>query len=429
MFTDADVAVPIIAHGYLTILRDWLTSDIDPFIRWLTQGQWRLLDAPWEGFRSETTAEEERRDREWFMRQLQGGDKSWFKNRAVIATPDNVPIGWVNRYGEKDNPHACFVGIDICEDAYLNRGLGTEALQLWVDHIFSTSDVHKIGLETWSFNPRMIRVAERAGFVCEGCQREIRQWQGEWLDLVQFGILREEWQKKMGVEDAEEPENMAAFFDARAAGYDGHMRDNIFSGTMFTQFYQAVSSPIEKTDEPLHILDLGCGTGLEIEALFQRVPNASITGVDLSKNMLEQLRKRYAAHMNQITLVTDSYLTMPLGTQAYDYVISTMAVHHVLHDTKRELYMKIHAALKPGGKYIEGDSVIPAVMERQFLAEYHEQVAGMPQAQDGQYHIDIPFSIETQRSLLLEAGFKDFQVVWQKDSNVVWNVAVYVVTA
>jgi AraC family transcriptional regulator len=121
---------------------------------------------------------------------------------------------------------------------------------------------------------------------------------------------------------------------------------------MCTQFYQAVSSPIEKTDEPLHILDLGCGTGLEIEALFQRVPNASITGVDLSENMLDQLRKRYVAHMDQITLVTDSYLTMPLGTQAYDYVISTLAVHHVLHDTKRELYRKIHAALKPGGKYM-----------------------------------------------------------------------------
>jgi tRNA (cmo5U34)-methyltransferase len=242
-------------------------------------------------------------------------------------------------------------------------------------------------------------------------------------------MLREEWQAKRGAEELQEPEHMAAFFDARAAGYDDHMRDNVFTGALFAQFYQAVSSPIEKTDAPLHILDLGCGTGLAFEALFQRVPNASITGVDLSENMLEQLRRRYVAHMNRITLVTASYLTMPLGTQAYDYILSTMALHHVLHDTKRELYTNIHAALKPGGKYIEGDSVIPAVMERQFLAEYHEQVAGMPQAQEGQYHIDVPFSIDTQRSLLLEAGFKDFQVVWQKDRTVIWDVAVYVVTA
>ena len=73
--------------------------------------------------------------------------------------------------------------------------------------------------------------------------------------------------------------------------------------------------------------------------------------------------------------------------------------------------------------------MIPAVLEPYFLDEYHEEAAGLPQAQEGQYHIDIPFSIDTQRSLLLEAGFKDFQVVWQKDSNVSWNIAVYVATA
>jgi tRNA (cmo5U34)-methyltransferase len=232
----------------------------------------------------------------------------------------------------------------------------------------------------------------------------------------------------MSADDLEKVESMAAFFDARAAGYDDHMRGYIFSDTTFAQFYQAVSSPIEKTDQPLNILDLGCGTGLEFEALFQRVPNALITGVDLSQEMLQLLRKRYSARMSQITLVRDSYLAMPFGTQAYDHIISAMSVHHLLRDTKRELYVKIHAALKPGGKYIEGDSVVPAEMESQFLAEYHEQVAGIPQVEDGHYHVDVPFSIETQRSLLLEAGFKNFKVVWQKDSTAVWNAAVYVVT-
>ena len=67
-------------------------------------------------------------------------------------------------------------------------------------------------------------------------------------------------------------------------------------------------------------------------------------------------------------------------------------------------------------------------MESQFLAEYHKHVAGMPQAKDGHYHIDVPFSIDTQRSLLWEAGFKNFEVVWQKDSTAVWSAAVYVVT-
>jgi tRNA (cmo5U34)-methyltransferase len=233
----------------------------------------------------------------------------------------------------------------------------------------------------------------------------------------------------LSAEDTEKPEKMAAFFDVRAAGYDDHMRDVVFeSDARLTQFYEALSSPIAKTDEPLRILDLGCGTGLEIAALLHRVPNALITGVDVSEKMLELLQKRYIAHMNQITLVADSYLTIQFGAQAYDHVISAMTVHHLLRDTKLDLYTKIHAALKPGGKYIEGDSVIPPQMESQFLAEYHECVAGMPQARDGHYHIDVPFSIDSQRSLLLQAGFKDFELVWQKDSSAVWNAAVYAVT-
>jgi tRNA (cmo5U34)-methyltransferase len=230
------------------------------------------------------------------------------------------------------------------------------------------------------------------------------------------------------VEEMEPVEEMAAFFDARAVGYDDYIRETIFAG-IFAPFYEAVSAPIGRTEEPLRILDLGCGTGLEIEALLESVPNALITGVDVAENMLDLLRTRYATHMGQITLVADSYQTMPFGTQAYDHVISVMSFHHMLRDTKREMYAKIHAALKLGGKYIEGDSVIPLEMEDQFLAEYYECAATVPPAPDGQYHIDVPFSIETQKALLLEAGFKDFELVWQKDSSAVWNIAVYAVTA
>lgn len=233
----------------------------------------------------------------------------------------------------------------------------------------------------------------------------------------------------MSAEEKEKIEEMAAFFDARAAGYDDHMHDSVFPDLAFSQFYQAVSWPIERTDEPLEILDLGCGTGLELEPLFQRVPNGLVTAIDLSENMLELLQHRYVARASQITLVADSYLIMPFKQQSYDHIISAMSLHHILPDTKRELYAKIRTALRPGGKYIEGDSVIPSEMESQFIDEYYEEAATVPPARDGYYHIDIPFSISTQRSLLLEAGFKDFQLVWQMDPTVVWNIAVYVVTA
>jgi tRNA (cmo5U34)-methyltransferase len=233
----------------------------------------------------------------------------------------------------------------------------------------------------------------------------------------------------MSVEEMEPVEEMAAFFDARADGYDVYMRDSIFEDETFDQFYEALSAPIGETNEPLQILDLGCGTGLELKALFQRAPNAFVTGIDVSEKMLELLKARYDAYKGQISLVSDSFLTRPLASQSYDYVLSGFSMHHVLREPKLELYKKIRAALKPGGKYVEGDSVIPREEESQFLAEYQECAASVPPAPDGWYHIDVPFSLETQRALLLEAGFRDFQLIWTKDPTLVWNIAVYAVTA
>lgn len=190
MSKDKGLALQFITSGNLVILRGWLANDCDHFVRWWIHGEWQRFDAPWEGI-----AEDEKHDREWFMGQLNRGDKSWLNKRAVITTLDNIPLGWVSRYAEKMNPHVWFVGIDICEDTYFDRGLGTEALRLWVDHLFAISDIHKLGLDTWSFNPRMIRVAEKVGFAFEDRQRKMRRWQGEWLDLLHFGLLREDWQR------------------------------------------------------------------------------------------------------------------------------------------------------------------------------------------------------------------------------------------
>lgn len=232
----------------------------------------------------------------------------------------------------------------------------------------------------------------------------------------------------MSTEKLEQIEEMASFFDLRAAGYDDHMRTNVFTETEFAQFYQSMSVPIKMTHEPLNILNLGCGTGLEIEPLLHRAPNALITGVDVSQKMLEELKKRYKVHLDQITVVVDNYLTMPLEAEAYDYVLTAMSMHHLLPNAKRNLYKKIHAALRAGGKYIEGDAVTTVALEGQFLDEYNRQLTGVPEAEDGHYHVDVPFSIETQRALLVAAGFKDFELVWQKDSTAMWNAAVYAVS-
>ncbi len=174
------------SKGDLVMLRSFIETDRGHYKRWQTQGEWLSLDAPWA--RGVTEEKQEKR-----KKQKGAQIDSDIAKMAVIATLDNKPLGWVNRYSGKDRPSVWFVGINICEDDYLNHGFGTEALKLWVDYLFANSEFHKLCLDTWSFNPRMMKVAEKVGFISEGRQRAMQFWQGEWLDLVHYGMLREEW--------------------------------------------------------------------------------------------------------------------------------------------------------------------------------------------------------------------------------------------
>lgn len=213
--------------------------------------------------------------------------------------------------------------------------------------------------------------------------------------------------------EAQEPraEEMAAFFDLRADGYDAHMEETVAS---FEAFYRAVAGPIVPTLAPIRVLDIGCGTGLEIAEILERAPNARIVGIDLSGRMLDRLRARYAAQMGQIEIRQASYLTAPLEDRAYDYALAVMTLHHLLPRPKRALYERIRRALAPGGTYIEGDYVVTGEKERMLLGRYEGMAAEAGGAENGSHHIDIPFSLETQRRLLGEAGFGQAEVIWQQ---------------
>lgn len=65
------------------------------------------------------------------------------------------------------------VGICVCVDTCLGKGIGTRSLSLWFDYWSVDGMVHRIGLDTWSLNGRVMRVAEKCGFASEGIESEL----------------------------------------------------------------------------------------------------------------------------------------------------------------------------------------------------------------------------------------------------------------
>lgn len=205
---------------------------------------------------------------------------------------------------------------------------------------------------------------------------------------------------------------MGNFFNRVAEGYDEHMENNI---DQFHEFYGAVTNQIDATEEPLRILDLGCGTGLELKGVFNQAPHAQITGIDMSQDMLKLLGEKYIYKKEQLNLVVGSYLEVPFEENTYDHIISIMTMHHFVMEDKIELYSRIYNALEEGGTYIEGDYIVDEEEAHRRLKDY--KVFMESADPDTLYHIDIPLTEIEQLKVFKKAGFKEVKVMFKAEDN------------
>ncbi|WP_197683556.1 GNAT family N-acetyltransferase [Jiangella alkaliphila] len=98
---------------------------------------------------------------------------------------------------DADNETAGF-RIDLIE-TYRGRGLGPEAIELMLRHLFDEVGVHRVDLEVYAFNPRAQRSYEKCGFVVEGRMRESLLWDGQRVDTIVMGLLRPDWLARRSV--------------------------------------------------------------------------------------------------------------------------------------------------------------------------------------------------------------------------------------
>ena len=201
-------------------------------------------------------------------------------------------------------------------------------------------------------------------------------------------------------------EKMADFFENRLDGYDEHMMTNIEAAD---EFYPFTAKQLPTT-ENCHILDLGCGTGLELEEYYPLNPSAKITGVDLSQGMLSALKKKFAD--KDITLICGSYFDVHFGMSLFDSAVSVESLHHFTKAEKVPLYAKLHRALKDGGYFVLTDYFSltdeEEQMHRQNLSELKTE-QGI--SDDAFYHYDTPLTAKHETEALLEAGFSSVEVL------------------
>ena len=105
-------------------------------------------------------------------------------------------IGTVSYYWEHEPSKWLEMGIGIYNSRYWSGGYGTRALKLWINHLFNSMPLVRVGFTTWSGNQRMIKVGEKLGMQMEARLRKCRFYNNEYYDSIRMGLLREEWESK-----------------------------------------------------------------------------------------------------------------------------------------------------------------------------------------------------------------------------------------
>lgn len=201
-------------------------------------------------------------------------------------------------------------------------------------------------------------------------------------------------------------ERMEVFFENRLSGYDEHMLNTIEGANEFYKF-TAAQLPIKPESD---ILDLGCGTGLELEEYFLLNPEAHITGIDLSDAMLKALASKFPD--KSLHLICGSYFDVPLGREKYNAAVSVESLHHFTTECKLSLYRKLYQALKSNGYFVLTDYFAESdALEREYFENFEllKQQQGI--TDNAFYHYDTPLTVEHEMAILQEAGFSDVKIL------------------
>jgi tRNA (cmo5U34)-methyltransferase len=175
-----------------------------------------------------------------------------------------------------------------------------------------------------------------------------------------------------------------------------------------------------------HVLDLGGGTGALSAAVLAGLPEARVTVLDVDSAMLGEARRRLARFGDRVEFREASFLD-PLP--AADAVTASLALHHV-HDlgAKTDVYRAIHAALAPGGVFINLDAAITegprlsALTFERWAARMAEH--GITQAEATKHFTawaaeDRYFPLDEELAALRRAGFAEVECFWRRSASAI----------
>jgi len=155
------------------------------------------------------------------------------------------------------------------------------------------------------------------------------------------------------------------------------------------------------------ILDLGTGDGRLLALARRAHPLTEAVAIDFSPAMLEAARQRFAGDSRVQVMAHNLDSSLPSLGQ-FDAVISSFAIHHLVHERKRELYEEIYRVLSPGGVFCNLEHV--SSPSQRLHEEFLQRIGFTLETEDPSNKL---LDVETQLRWLREIGLVDVDCHWK----------------
>jgi len=157
------------------------------------------------------------------------------------------------------------------------------------------------------------------------------------------------------------------------------------------------------------VLDLGTGDGRLLALVKLHNPSVEGVALDFSDPMIEKAKKRFSKEKHVTIVKHDFSHPLPEGQiGCFDAVVSSLAIHHLTHTRKRQLYQEIFNLLNPKGVFCNLEHVSSATenLHLRFLAK----TGFTPETEDPSNKL---LDVETQLQCLRQIGFADVDFDWK----------------
>ena len=182
--------------------------------------------------------------------------------------------------------------------------------------------------------------------------------------------------------------------------------------------------------EGAHVVELCCGEGLLSANLLARFPDVTVHGYDGSPLMLRRAQWRNPNRFEAVlfNLAAPNWRTFSFPVHA---IVSSLAIHHLDGEQKRELFRDMAQCLSPGGVLAIADIVQPATTQGTNLAarQWDDSVPNREAFEQARWNLfrypdpetDRPSTLFDQLRWLYEAGLRDIDIYYMKAGHAIFG--------